>query len=52
MSTAPDLSLPSHAPELDGWDDMPWDLASSALYSMIDTTEETMTGIASSLEEE
>lgn len=52
MSTAPDLSLPSRAPELGGWDDMPWDSVSFALCLMIDTTEETMTEIASSLEKE
>lgn len=46
----PDLSLPSHAPELGGWSNVPWDLASFALYSLIGITEDKLTEIATSLE--
>lgn len=47
-----DLSLPSHAPKLDGYQDAVWDDASFPFYSLIETSKQKLQEIASTIEEQ
>lgn len=52
MSSTPDLSLPSHCPELARETDTNWDDASFALYTLVELPPHELQNIASLLEKE
>jgi hypothetical protein len=52
MNSAPDLSLPSHSPELGDFGDKNLDSASFALYTLVDIPASELESIVSLLDRE